>query len=474
MSTDPTLRPSFAPPRLAPGTTGRYAGPVGLRLRPLAAALALLVPLLSSCESPTVQAQAPDPGVAPHTHDAADIVSGVLDDDLFSPTIRIIDRDTVRFGGVLSWGGGPPLATSDLGGLVSGLDSLSARLDRSELRIAELEGGHEHAGEDITSGTIPDTRLTGNVALLTNPLTRFEGGLGWGDGPALASSSEVARGGGSVGSEFTSQRNVFTQPQTFFHRLLVATFTGEPTEGSGTVGLRFDRNRDTQLSPLGMSWTLSGAERWALGLDADAESFPDFVLLYNTGVGDIFRVGDGAHFQMGAGVGPSSDDHLLHLNDRPGSGNRNVLSLQSWGEATNLVTTLDADGGVPWEVARDGTMGVGTGAPDNGLKLDVAGVARSRGWETVSDARLKEDVRPLTGVLDRIARLQAVHFRWRASGEEDVGVLAQELEEVFPELVSDRDGVKSVDYAGLTAVLLGAVAELAELYEQGTADRGGS
>ncbi|MEQ8328907.1 MAG: tail fiber domain-containing protein [Longimicrobiales bacterium] len=418
------------------------------------------LPWMGSCDSPTEAVANPTPPdeVPAHTHDASAVVSGWFDDARFSPTIRIIDRDTVRFAGVVGWGGGPMLESSDLGGLMEDFVATRSRLDS----LVAAFDGHRHDASDIDSGTLPDTRLSANVALLSAPVLQFEGALAWGGGPVVPSSTGL-RSTSTTTRGFTETANVFTQPQTFLHRTMVGKFTGDPTEGSGTVGLRFERSRDTELSPLGVTWTLSGGERWALGLDEGAESHPDFVLLYNTGVGDIFRVADGAHFQMGAGVGPSPTEHLLFLNDRPGSGNQNVLNMQGGGDATRYIRALDPSTGVvPFAVGIDGSVGVGTDHPtEEGLMLDVAGDARARSWETLSDARLKEDVRPVGSVLERLARLQAVQFRWKESGQEDLGVLAQEVEAVFPELVTERDGVKSVDYSGLTAVLLAAVTELA-------------
>ncbi len=418
-----------------------------------------LVPLVG-CDSPTIVEGNPVQNVEPHTHDASDVVTGWFDDGLFSPTIRIIDRDSVRFRGVLAWGAGPFLESSDLAGLPSLVGDVDERLSRLESDF----NAHTHTANDITGGTLPDTRLSGNVALLSAPALTFSGALGWGDGRLIGSSDAVGTGsGGGATGVFADAANIFTQQQTFANRLMVAKFTGDPVDGSGTIGLRFERNRDTPLSPLGITWTMSGAERWAMGIDEGAESFPDFVILYNTDVGDVFRVADGAHFQMGAGVGPTPTEHLLFLNDRPGSGNQNVLNMQSSGDADRYIRALDpATGVVPFAVGTSGAVGIGKDFPTQaGLMLDVNGDARARSWETLSDRNLKEEIRPVGSVLERLARLQAVQFRWKETGEQDLGVIAQEVEAVFPELVTERDGVKSVDYSGLTAVLLAAVSELA-------------
>lgn len=79
-----------------------------------------------------------------------------------------------------------------------------------------------------------------------------------------------------------------------------------------------------------------------------------------------------------------------------------------------------------------------------------------------SDERCKTEVAPLTDVLTRVERLRGVTFNWNdepATGKQ-IGVIAQEVEREFPELVGTRaDGYKAVDYAKLSAVLLEAIKE---------------
>ncbi len=109
----------------------------------------------------------------------------------------------------------------------------------------------------------------------------------------------------------------------------------------------------------------------------------------------------------------------------------------------------------------------------NALTLNANGSAVFAGPVTAvsfspSDARLKQDVQPLDGVLAGLQQLRAVryHYRQDVAGHPlpqgaQVGVLAQELEAVYPELVSTgADGFKAVNYAQLTPVLLEAIKEL--------------
>lgn len=80
-----------------------------------------------------------------------------------------------------------------------------------------------------------------------------------------------------------------------------------------------------------------------------------------------------------------------------------------------------------------------------------------------SDARLKTNVRPLSGALSGVQALQGHSYRFRAGKGpegEQLGFIAQELEQVYPELVTTGpDGLKAVNYAQLTPVLVEAIKE---------------
>jgi hypothetical protein len=87
-----------------------------------------------------------------------------------------------------------------------------------------------------------------------------------------------------------------------------------------------------------------------------------------------------------------------------------------------------------------------------------------------SDVRTKTGIRQLDRVLDKLASVRGVAFSWAESpqtpgnvtGQPGIGVIAQEVEEVFPELVSTYGdhGYKAVDYSGLSGVLVEAAKEL--------------
>jgi len=95
---------------------------------------------------------------------------------------------------------------------------------------------------------------------------------------------------------------------------------------------------------------------------------------------------------------------------------------------------------------------------------DVYATLVADGFNCSSDARLKKNVVELNGALDKMDAIRGVHYNWideKYPQELQVGVIAQEIQSVYPELVKEGgNGFLSVDYPKLTAVLIQSVKEL--------------
>lgn len=125
-----------------------------------------------------------------------------------------------------------------------------------------------------------------------------------------------------------------------------------------------------------------------------------------------------------------------------------------------------------------GNVGIGTTAP--AYKLDVTGdmnsstalriagtsICTSAGCTSSSDRMLKENILPLTNAFDNILKLQGVGYDWKDkkkySDKHQVGLIAQDVEKVFPEVVltDSRTGLKSMAYDHLIAPMIEAFKEL--------------
>jgi hypothetical protein len=171
-----------------------------------------------------------------------------------------------------------------------------------------------------------------------------------------------------------------------------------------------------------------------------------------------------------------SGDPYLELNSTGAEAGLRLKKNESlkwqlgWNEGSGYFYFWSGGGAGTSLVIEDATGEVGIGTSSPGYDLDVAGICHASSFPTSSDERFKENVEQLSGVLDRLARVRGVAFDWneryealgRSTGHREIGVIAQEVEAVFPELVTtwgDED-YRAVDYGRLTGVLIEAVREL--------------
>ena len=97
-----------------------------------------------------------------------------------------------------------------------------------------------------------------------------------------------------------------------------------------------------------------------------------------------------------------------------------------------------------------------SGSTGSAVFIDGSGVLNS------SDRRLKENISLLQNTLSKLDQLGGYNYNYKADEKKkkQIGVIAQELEKVFPELVNTDDrGYKMVNYQGLIPVLMQAIKE---------------
>ena len=78
-----------------------------------------------------------------------------------------------------------------------------------------------------------------------------------------------------------------------------------------------------------------------------------------------------------------------------------------------------------------------------------------------SDKRLKTNISPIENALDKILKLNGVNFTRLSDDQNSIGLIAQEVQDIIPEVVVENgDGYLSIAYANTVAILIEAIKEL--------------
>lgn len=137
--------------------------------------------------------------------------------------------------------------------------------------------------------------------------------------------------------------------------------------------------------------------------------------------------------------------------------------------ADNITSGTLADAYLPNSGPGAQTFG-GNGEVIESIEIDAKGrVVNVVAGASASDVRLKKDIEPLQSALSQVLQLRGYHYYWKDQSRDStlqIGVIAQELEKVYPELVRERsDHYKGVNYTGLIPVLIEAIKEQQQTIE---------
>lgn len=117
--------------------------------------------------------------------------------------------------------------------------------------------------------------------------------------------------------------------------------------------------------------------------------------------------------------------------------------------------------GAPDFIYSGSKVGINNTVSDLTYNLEVSGSIRaSAAVLSNSDERLKENIYPIDNALSRVGQIEGVYFDWKKGGDRQVGVIAQQVQKVLPEVVSeDKDSYLSVDYSKIVPLLIEAINE---------------
>jgi hypothetical protein len=115
------------------------------------------------------------------------------------------------------------------------------------------------------------------------------------------------------------------------------------------------------------------------------------------------------------------------------------------------------------------TVGLGVKLDVNGAinasAIYVSGAVNATDFNSTSDIKLKKNINTITNGMEIVSNINSVSFDWIETDKKAYGVIAQEIENVLPEVVTGKD-TKQVSYIQLIAILIAAVKELNEEFKK--------
>ena len=304
---------------------------------------------------------------------------------------------------------------------------------------------NEHIDHTSVSITAGDGLSGGGDISSTSTLTLDTGSTHFSTGvSASAAAAGFGAGGGSGtigGSGTTDYMPIFTNSTTLGNSPIYKSSAPDATNGA-----------------LGINTT---------DLSTTLGTVPDLrvagVSTNDPGVLDLLRKDGNIVADESAGILQFSvdDDNMYAISQIEATSANTAGSGNSGGGNLLFKTTPFGSGQSPEERMRINSSGnVGIGKSPTTL-LDVNGTTTTVSLVETSTRELKEDIQPLENQLEKIKQLQPVEFTWKKDKKKDFGLIAEEVEEIYPYLVEhdSDDNLIGVKYSKLTSVLIKALQE---------------
>lgn len=178
------------------------------------------------------------------------------------------------------------------------------------------------------------------------------------------------------------------------------------------------------------------------------------------------------NIMIGSNTGSTTGSNNIFIGNNVAStlnGSNNILIggyLSGLSSLSDSIVISSA-GVTPIERMRidaNGNMGIATSAPTEKLSvggnISAIGTVSGTSFVTTSDKRLKKHISTIDNALEKILSLRGVEFDWIKDGSHEIGLIAQEVEAIIPDLVvTNKNGFKAVKYSNVVPLLIESTRE---------------
>ncbi len=322
--------------------------------------------------------------------------------------------------------------------------------------ITVSTGNFVGIGEANPSSPLTIRSTTGHIELLNG---------------SVAGSLSVSPIGGVGGGPSTS-----LQANNGFGTLLLNPAGGEVHVGGvfqANGGARFPSGLNAQPDGGGVFFGATSASHLKLdGSNLTMTAGGTGAIVLNTGTASRVTIASNGN----VGIGTTNPGFMVEIGSTTNAGTLNVQTSATSGVSATVGVGLQTVGGNhaqfrliqsgvgEWRMFTDqnANLVLATGADGSTNKGYFQ--ASNGSYIVVSDQRLKEEIKPMTGLLARVMQMRPVQYRFKdnkADAKLSLGFLAQEVEPLFPEVVDNAsNGYKAMSYTELVPVAIGAIKEV--------------
>lgn len=191
---------------------------------------------------------------------------------------------------------------------------------------------------------------------------------------------------------------------------------------------------------------------------------PDDVTIPNLTVGTGLSFTGGDADEIVSGITTNLDESATASELATAEGVKSYVDAQVGGNTNaESIDVADNQDNVVYSVPFVSATGAGASMYSDASQLQYnpsTGLLVAQDFNSLSDIRFKENVETITGATAKLEQIRGVEFDWKNVEGSSVGVIAQEVQALYPQLVTQGEEKLTVNYNGLTGLLIEAVKEL--------------